>query len=46
MTLNRMDRDQMIFQIMMNTKYTESALKKLPYDRLEELYIEKVEKNG
>ncbi len=46
MPLNRMDRDQMIFQIVMNTKYTEEALEKLPYDRLEELYIERVEKNG
>lgn len=43
MNLNRINREQMIFQLMMNTKYTEDALLKLPEDRLEELYILKVE---
>ena len=42
-SLNRMDRDQMIFQIMVNTLYTEEALNKLPDEKIIELYQLKVE---
>lgn len=41
---NRLDREQMIFQIMMNTRYSEDVLKNMPNDELEELYKLKVEK--
>lgn len=41
-TLNRMDREQMIFQLTMNTRYTESALEKLSDEKLIELYKVKV----
>ncbi|MBS4198595.1 BH0509 family protein [Bacillus sp. FJAT-49732] len=38
------DREQMIFQIMLNTKFTEKALEKMTDKELEELYRLKVEK--
>ncbi len=41
--LNRMDREQVIFQIMMNTKYTEDILRKMSDERLKEMYKLKVE---
>lgn len=41
--LNRMDRDQMIFQIMVNTRYTEEALQKLSDEKIIEMYKLKVE---
>lgn len=40
---NRLDRETMILLIMMNTRYTEDALKKMPDAKLEELYQLKVE---
>lgn len=43
---NRLDREQMIFQIMMNTKYTEDALQKLSNEKLNEMYVAKVEFRG
>ncbi|MFS0820774.1 hypothetical protein [Bacillus sp. 1P02SD] len=39
-----MDRESMIFQIMMNTRYSEEALEKMTNAELEELYQVKVEK--
>lgn len=44
MTLGRMERQDIIFQLVMNTRYTEEALNKLPNDKLIELFKEKVEK--
>lgn len=41
--LNRMDRDQMIFQVMVNTRYTEELLEKMSDKELLELYKLKVE---
>lgn len=41
--LSRLDREQMTFQIMVHTRYSEEALEKLPDDRLVELYKVKVE---
>ena len=41
-SLNRMDREQMIFQIMVNTRYTEAALEKLSDEKIIELYKLKV----
>lgn len=41
--LNRMDREQMIFQIMVNTRYTTEALEKLADEKIIELYKLKVE---
>ena len=41
----RMDRSMMIWQITMVTKYTEEALLKLPDEKIEELYRNKVEMN-
>lgn len=40
---NRMDRDWMIFQIMVNTRYTEAMLKRMPTDKIIELYEKMVE---
>lgn len=40
---NRLDRETMILLIMMNTRYTEDALKKMSDAKLEELYQLKVE---
>ncbi|WP_405100782.1 hypothetical protein [Oceanobacillus sp. FSL H7-0719] len=41
--LNRMDREQIIFQLMVYTLYTEDALKKLSDTELIEMYRVKVE---
>lgn len=41
--LNRMDREQVIFQIMMNTRFTEDVLRKMSDERLKEMYKLKVE---
>lgn len=43
--LNRVDREQMIFQLMVYTLYTEQVLKGLSDEKLIELYMAKVE-NG
>lgn len=42
-SLSRMDREQMIFQIMVNTRYTSGALEKLSDEKIKELYKLKVE---
>lgn len=41
---NRLERDDMIWQIMMATKYTEAALVKLSDDKLIDLYKAKIQK--
>lgn len=40
---NRLERDDMIWQIMMATRYTEAALVKLSDEKLIELYKAKVQ---
>ena len=41
--LNRMDREQIIFQLMVYTLYTEDALKKLSNTELIDMYKAKIE---
>lgn len=43
MKINREDREQIIFQIMMNTRMTEVALNKMTNEKLIEMYKAKVE---
>lgn len=43
--LDRMDREQMIFQIMVHTRYTEEALQRLSDEKIIEMYRIKVEQN-
>jgi hypothetical protein len=42
---NRIEREQMIFQIMLNTRFSEEALEKMTDEQLEEMYEVKVEKS-
>lgn len=46
MTLGNHERQDIIFQLMMNTRYTESALNNLSNEKLIELYKAKVEQVG
>lgn len=43
--LNRMDREQIIFQLMANTRYAEDVLEKMSDEKLLEMYKLKVEPN-
>lgn len=42
-TIGSLEREDMIFQLTMNTRYTEEALSKLSNEKLIELYQTRVE---
>lgn len=43
--LSRMDREQIMFQLMVYTRYTEEALNRLSDNKLIEMYKAKVERD-
>ncbi|WP_313894702.1 hypothetical protein [Psychrobacillus sp.] len=45
MTLGNLERQDIIFQLMMNTRMTEQALNKMSNEKLIEMYKAKVEVN-